>query len=178
MAANETKIIASGKHVRLVSRDGWEYVERHNVTGIVGIVAVTPENKLILVEQHRTPVGKNVIELPAGLAGDIPGGETEALATAARRELLEETGYEAAEMLHISDGAVSAGITNEIVSLFEARGLKRTTQGGGDGSENIRVHEIPVAEVPGWLRARQKDGLLVDWKIHAGLYFLLARGSN
>ena len=169
---SDLKVISSGKHVRFVSRDGWEYVERHKVTGIVGIVAVTPQKKIILVEQYRAPLGRNCIELPAGLAGDIPGEEKEALATAAQRELVEETGYEAAEMLPLGDGAVSAGITNEVISLFEARGLKKTNQGGGDGTENITVHEIPLAEVRSWLERRRKEGAIPDWKVYAALYFI------
>jgi ADP-ribose pyrophosphatase len=172
---SDLKIIADGKHVRFVSRDGWEYVERKKVSGIVGIVAVTADNKMILVEQYRAPIGSNVIEIPAGLAGDISGSENEKLATAAQRELLEETGYEAAEMIHLGEGCVSAGITSEVITLFEARGLTRKTQGGGDGSENITVHEIPVSEVRSWVQQRQKNGAQADWKIFAGLYYLGAR---
>src|SRR5436190_21784999 len=89
------EVLYEGKFRRYVRRGGWEYVARRNVTGIVGIIAVTDDGKLVLVEQFRPPVGKNVIEIPAGLAGDVAGSEHEALAEAARRELLEETGYEA-----------------------------------------------------------------------------------
>ena len=53
----------------------------------VGIVAVTSDGRLLLVEQFRIPVGKNVIELPAGLVGDLPGQEEESLKLAAQREL-------------------------------------------------------------------------------------------
>ena len=88
----ELKVLAEGRHLRLVSRGRWEYVERPKVTGIVIIVAVTRENNVVLVEQNRPPVGGRVIELPAGLAGDIAGSESEAMEEAARRELLEETG--------------------------------------------------------------------------------------
>src|SRR5215217_1288754 len=87
--------IAEGKRVRLVRRGDWEFVTRKKSSGIVAIVAVTDDYKLVLVEQYRPPVAKSVIELPAGLAGDEAGHEQEDLLTAARRELLEETGYEA-----------------------------------------------------------------------------------
>ena len=63
----EATTIAETKHLRLVERDGWSYVERVNASGVVCIVACTDEGKIVLVEQYRPPVGRNVIELPAGL---------------------------------------------------------------------------------------------------------------
>jgi ADP-ribose pyrophosphatase len=167
----ETKILYDGKHVRLVSRGGWEYAQRKGVTGIVAILAVTDDGKLILVEQYRPPVGKWVIELPAGLAGDVAGQETEELAAAARRELLEETGYEAGEMIYLAEGAASAGITDEVITLFRATGLQKTGTGEGDGSEDITVHEVPLADVRRWLEERRTAGSLIDLKVFAGLYF-------
>ncbi len=65
----------SGRFLNLVRRGKWEFVERHSATGVVGIVAVTDEGRLLLVEQFRPPLQKQVIELPAGLAGDIAGEE-------------------------------------------------------------------------------------------------------
>ena len=148
------------------------FAERKKVSGIVGIVAVTDQNKLILIEQFRAPVNRRVIEIPAGLAGDIAGSEDEKLEIAAERELMEETGYEAREMTRLIDGAVSAGITSEIVTLFRATGLSRTGKGGGDGSEEIEVHEIPVDQVHPWIQEREKSGAIIDFKVYAGLFFL------
>ena len=168
---DQKKTLYDGRHTRFVSLGKWEFVERKGVTGIVGIVAVTEEGKLLLVEQYRPPVGKFVIEIPAGLAGDVAGQETEQLATAARRELLEETGYEAAGMTFLADGASSAGITSEIITLFRATDLKKTGAGDGDGSEEITVHEVPLGEVRQWLQARREEGKLIDLKVYSALYF-------
>lgn len=166
------EIVYEGKHVRLVRRGKWEYVTRPKVTGIVAIVAITEAGKLVLVEQPRAPLAKNVIELPAGLAGDVAGEETEELARAARRELLEETGYEAAAMEYLCEGAPSAGISDEIITLFRATGLKKTGPGEGDGSEQITLHEIELGRVEAWLEEQRKAGKQVDLKVYAGLYFL------
>jgi ADP-ribose pyrophosphatase len=172
-AAGE-KVLAEGKYLRLVNRGGWEFVTRRDVTGIVGIVAVTDEGRMILVEQHRPAVGVRVIELPAGLAGDSAGTRGEDLAAAARRELLEETGYEAAHMEYLCEGTASAGLRDEVIALYRATGLRKVGDGGGDESEDIVVHEIPVAEAAGWVAARAKGGLGIDLKVWAGLYFATA----
>lgn len=167
----QKQILAAGKYVRLVNCGGWEYVERTTSTGIVVLVGVTDERKLILVEQYRPPVKSRVIELPAGLAGDVPGEELEELAMAARRELLEEAGYEAQEMTYLTQGPPSAGLSTEVVTLFLARGLTKTGIGGGDESEDIEVHEVALDEIPDWLERKAAAGTLVDPKVYTGLYF-------
>ena len=163
--------LAEGKFIRLVRQGKWEYAARKGISGIVGIVAVTGGGRLVLVEQERPAVGRRVVELPAGLAGDVEGQADEDLATAARRELLEETGYEADEMREVGEGAASAGMTDEIITLFLARGLRKTGDAKGDGSEDITVHEIPLGDVVPWLAARRAEGVLIDVKVYAGLYF-------
>jgi ADP-ribose pyrophosphatase len=166
--------LAEGKFIRLVRQGKWEYAKRKGVSGIVAIVAVTDDRKLVLVEQDRPPVGKRVIELPAGLAGDQAGHETEDLADAARRELLEETGYEARGVERVAEGAASAGMTDEVITLFRATGLKKTGDAKGDGSEDITVHEVALDGVTAWLDTRAAEGKLVDLKVYAGLYFARA----
>jgi ADP-ribose pyrophosphatase len=169
----ELKTIAEGRHLRLVSRGGWEYAERGRVTGIVVIVAVTPENKVILVEQNRPPVGGRVIELPAGLAGDVAGAESEDLAEAARRELLEETGYAAESFTLLFAGPPSAGLSSEVLTFFRAKGLTKVAAGGGDDSEDIQIHEVPLENITQWLLERAKtQGIFIDPKIFAGLFFV------
>ncbi len=168
---NQDQVLGDGKHSRLVSSNGWEYVERKNATGIVGIVAVTPEGQLLLVEQFRPPVGRHVIELPAGLAGDSDDTVGEHLAEAARRELEEETGYTASSMVQLSKGPPSAGLSSEVVTFYLARGLKRIGEGGGDGSESITTHFVPLDHADAFLRNALADGRLIDPKVYLGLYF-------
>ena len=170
-------IIAEGRHVRLVHRNGWEYAERVGVSGVVLIVAVNEDRELILVEQHRPPVDTSVIELPAGLAGDIPGEEDEALSRAASRELVEETGYEATEIKWLADAPPTAGMCSETATYFHATGLRRVGPGGGDDSEDITVHHVPLTSLRSWLKERQEEGRLVATSVFAGL-FLAGIGCN
>jgi len=165
--------IAEGKYIKLSKVGNWEFAERNNAGGAVVIVAVTDEGRILMTEQYRVPVQARVIEMPAGLVGDIPGEEDEAWATAAQRELLEETGYLAKKMKHLTGGPVSAGFGNETLSMFLAKGLKKIEKGGGVDGEDIVVHEVALAKVPAWLRKKQREGVLVDPKVYACLYFAL-----
>jgi ADP-ribose pyrophosphatase len=164
------RVITEGRYITMVEEDGWEYVVRHGVTGIVIVVAVTDEGKLLLVEQPRTAVHNRVIELPAGMVGDEEGRRAEALADAAARELEEETGYRARELVQTGQGPTAVGVSDEIVTFFDAVGLTRVGPGGGDDQEDITVHEAPVRELGAYLAAQAAKGLAIDPKIYAGLY--------
>jgi len=165
--------IATGKHLRLVRSGRWEFAQRVQAHAIAVIVAITNDDRLILVEQDRIPVGARVIELPAGLVGDEEAGEP--IVEAARRELIEETGYDADRVTVIGRGPSSAGLTDEMVTMVRAEGLRRVADGGGVAGENITVHEIALAELDAWLRAREAEGCLIDWKIWAGLWLVRSR---
>ena len=169
--SSDKQIVWQGKFLQVAMRGTYECVERRGISGIVGIIAVTDDGKLVLVEQFRPPVQASVIELPAGLAGDVAGGEGESLETAARRELLEETGYTARTMRTVARGASSAGLCDEIITLLLAEGLTRTGPGGGDEHEAIIVHEVPLEVLLDWLGHRQSSGAVIDMKIYSALAF-------
>lgn len=173
----DREILYEGKFIRLIREDTWEFAERLHCSGVVFIIAVNDENKLILCEQHRVPVGINVIELPAGLVGDEDDFAGESMEDAVRRELFEETGYEAETIRPVCRGPVAAGSSSAIVDFFHAENLRRTGPGGGDQTENITVHEVPLDGVDAWLEAREAEGLMIDPRIFAGLY-LLARSKK
>ena len=166
----EDRLIADEKFLRLKERRGWQFVERPHITGIIAVIPVTNDGKLVLVEQYRIPVEANVIELPAGLVGD-DGDPDEDLVTAAKRELHEETGYEADYWERAYEGPPSPGLSNEIVTFFYAENLRKTGLGGGVGNEGITVHEIPLADVPDWIALRVEQGAMVDPKLFGGLWY-------
>ncbi len=166
------EIVYSGRYIKFYRQGAWEFAQRNNCSGIVVILALTPENKLLLTEQFRIPVRKNVIEFPAGLVSDGKDRRCESVITAAKRELLEETGYKAKRLVKIMEGPVSGGFTADIITICRAYGLQKAGQGGGDHTESIKVHEVPLVKVNGWLKRMRKAGRLVDPKVYAGLYWL------
>ena len=165
------RILAETRYLRLVDDDGWTFVERTNARAVVVIVPLTAERRLLFVEQHRVPLGRSVIEFPAGVVGDEPGREQEDLIEAARRELLEETGYQAATLKLVSTSATSPGMTNEMVRFILASDLTKVGAGGGTPDENIRVHEVALGEARAWLNERERQGTPLAAKVFAGLYF-------
>ena len=168
----ETQTLCNGRWLRLMRRGRWEYAERTNPGGCVIIIALTPENRILFVEQWREAVSSKTIEMPAGLVGDLDGGADESAVAAAEREIVEETGYRAGRIEFLMSGPSSAGMTNEIMSFVRAHDLVREHAGGGDHTEDIIVHEVPRAEAATWLLDKMHQGYSIDPKLFAGLYFL------
>lgn len=165
------RVLAEGKFARLVAQDGWEWIERVNASGAVLIVPITVDRQIVLVEQYRIPLGRRVIELPAGLVGDVAGAEDEPLIAAARRELVEETGFDAPHWQAVAEGPSSAGLASECYAVYLATDATRVAPGGGEEGEEIDVHVVPLSEADAWLSQKQRDGVMIDPRIYAGLYF-------
>lgn len=163
------EMLYRGKFLNMVRDGRWEFCERVNQTRAVMIFACTPEGKMLLVEEYRPPIGRRSLCFPAGLCGDECD---ESLLEAARRELLEETGYEAGKMQFLFTGPSSPGLTSETLSFFLASDLCRREAGGGVGQEAITVREVPLEEAEDWLARQDAAGVAIDPRIYAGLYFL------
>lgn len=168
----ETETLCNGKWLRLKRRGRWEYAERTNPGGGVMIIAVTPDDCLLFVEQFRPAIECMTIEMPAGLVGDVATSADESAVDAARRELIEETGYSAGRIEFLMAGPTSAGMSNEILAFVRAYDLTRVHAGGGDDTENILVHEVPRRDAAAWLVAKIRSGYSIDPKMFAGLYLL------
>lgn len=151
-----------GRFLAAKTRGKWEYVSRTRGIGAAVILAFDAGH-VLLVEQYRVPLGRNCLELPAGLVGDEEAGEE--ATTAAIRELEEETGYRASRVTDLGRFASSPGMTSEDFALLRAEGLRRTGDGGGVAGEDIIVHRVPVEDVHLFVKAKRAEGCAIDVKL-------------
>ena len=157
--------------LRVCRRGKWDYVERAHGNGhAVVIVAATPDDRVLFVEQLRAAVGHRTIELPAGLVGDESADVTPE--AAAMRELVEETGWQASRVEILVEGPTTPGMSSERAALVRASGLVQVGHGGGTEHEDITVHAVPRAEAGRWLMQKQAEGYSVDLKVWGGLWLL------
>lgn len=167
---NTPETLFETRWLRLQRIGHWDFVRRPQADSCVGILAITAEREIVLVEQFRIPVQRRVIEIPAGIVGDEEEHAGESLATCAARELLEETGYRAGRIEPLIASPTSAGMTSEFIHLFHAKDLVRENGGGGVAGEDIVVHHVPLSELREWLNAQEAEGKAIDFKIHAALW--------
>ena len=163
--------VYEGRYQRMVVRGTWEYSERTHPGGLAAIViAVTPEDKVLFVEQFRIPLQARTIEMPAGLVGDVDSGES--IVQSAIRELEEETGWTAEHAQVLMIGPTSSGASSEKIAFVRASGLRTVGAGGGDPSEDITVHEVPRSAAAAWLAGKLGQGYELDAKLWAGLWMI------
>jgi 8-oxo-dGTP pyrophosphatase MutT (NUDIX family) len=138
----------------------------------VNVIAITEAGSIVLVEQYRHPVGRTLIELPAGM---IDAGETPE--AAARRELLEETGHAEGQWHDL--GAlfpVAARLANQ-VRTWLALGVRKVADPVPDASESIRVHEMPWERFAADLRSGRHPILEAPQMASLFLLSLFAQSS-
>ncbi|MGB3378504.1 MAG: NUDIX hydrolase [Allopontixanthobacter sediminis] len=158
------EIVWQGKYVTAKKRGRWEYVGRaRNIRAAV--IAAVEDGHVLLVEQYRVPLGRNCLELPAGLIGDGEGEEGEDTLVAAGRELEEETGYRAAELTDLGTYYSSPGMVSESFTLVRASGLTRVGDGGGVDSEDITVHRVALAGLADFIDSKRAADVAVDVRL-------------
>ena len=117
--------------------------------GAAAAVPLLPGRRVVMVEQFRKAVEQRTLEIPAG---KLEKGETpeECL----KRELIEETGYRAGKLEHLASFHPSFGISNEVIHIYLARGLKKALAQDGD-EDGLRTIVLPLPEVERLIAAGQ-----------------------
>ncbi len=169
--SDNIEVMWEGRFITAKREGKWEYVSRSRGIKAAVILAIDAGH-VLLVEQYRVPLGKNCIELPAGLVGDHDDNANEDSALAAIRELEEETGYRAETMENCGEYYSSPGMVSESFSLFRAGGLRKVSAGGGVDGENITVHRVALAELNEFLDQKRREGAGIDVRL---LLFLQPR---
>ena len=159
------QIVWQGRFITAKVDGKWEYVSRARGIRAAVILAIDERDQVILVEQYRIPLGRNCIELPAGLIGDHDDVVGEEDSTAAARELEEETGYRAGRIDVVGEFWSSPGMVSESFTLVRARDLVKVGPGGGTEGENITVHHVPVKEIDAFIASRRAMGDAIDVKL-------------
>jgi ADP-ribose pyrophosphatase len=160
--ADVEEVVWQGKFITAKRNGKWEYVGRARGIKAAVILAID-DGHIILVEQYRVPLGRNCIELPAGLIGDDEAGE--ATETAAARELEEETGYRADRIAAVGEFYSSPGMVSESFTLVKALGLTKVSEGGGVEGENITVHRVAIDQLEDFIDTKRREGCGIDVKL-------------
>ncbi|WUN56326.1 NUDIX hydrolase [Rhodococcus sp. NBC_00294] len=145
-----------------------EVVEHH---GAVAVVALDDDERIVLISQYRHPLGRRLLELPAGLL-DEPGEDP---VEAAKRELTEETGLAAASLSLLVDVAASPGFTDETVRIYLADEVTEVDRPEAHDEEaDIELVRVPVDEAV----SRVFSGEIVNASAVAGILALAAVRSR
>src|SRR3954451_17877930 len=98
-----------GRYLDVIWEGAAEYTHNRRSRGVVLVIPVTDAGEIVFIEQYRLALKGPVIEYPAGLVGDEDHLTDESFEAAARRELLEESGYEAGDLEFLLRGPASPG---------------------------------------------------------------------
>jgi ADP-ribose pyrophosphatase len=134
----------------------------------IAVVAVDEKNNVLLVKQYRTPVEKELLEIPAG---GIDAGEK--LREAVRREMQEETGFLPRKLVKLGGFYSAPGFCTEYLHLFLATDFV-ASQLVAEDTEGISLVRVPVKEIPALLTS----GKIEDAKSITGLYAFLEYGKK
>ncbi len=128
----------------------------------IAVVPLDAEDNILMVSQYRTPVGKDLLEIPAG--GIEKGEDIEA---AVMREMQEEIGFKPKKLIHLTGFYSSAGYSNEYLHLYLATDLFPSRLHAEDTAE-IKLVRVPIKQALGMI----KSGKIQDAKSIAGILLL------
>ncbi|MCZ7601952.1 MAG: NUDIX hydrolase [Melioribacteraceae bacterium] len=128
------------------------------------VVAVTNQNKIIMVRQFRYPFQEWILELPAG---KLDNNEEPQLC--AERELTEETGYSAGKISKLGHIYTTPGFCNEILHIYLAENLTAGEHAREEGEEGMEIFEFTIDEI----KQKIASGEIVDAKTISGIMMYL-----
>lgn len=135
-----------------------------NHPGAVAVIAITENNKILVVEQYRKALERSIIEIPAG---KLEKGEQPIVT--ARRELEEETGYTTDDLQFVQAFATSPGFADEIIHIYVAKNLKKLEVAAElDEDEFVELMEISLEEA----EAMVADNRIYDAKTAFAILWL------
>lgn len=107
----------------------------------INVIALTPDNEIILVEQYRYGVEKPTLELPGGVcdSGESPFDSS-------KRELIEETGYSSNDWVNLGNVSSNPAMQTNYTHTYLARSCSKTSEQQLDGNERIHVHKLPLVQ--------------------------------
>jgi 8-oxo-dGTP pyrophosphatase MutT (NUDIX family) len=135
----------------------------------VNVIPRTPEGKIVLIRQYRPGTGRHTVEIPGGAVDPEDGDPMEA----ARRELLEETGYRAVRLVHIGTVEPNPAFQTNRCHTYLAEGAVRIAEQDPDPGEEIEVLEAGEAEV----RRMLADGTITHALVVAAFFWHALRGG-
>jgi len=182
MRVTGKKTAYEGRFLRIVEKsvvtaDGrdrvWEAVERTNThgSGAVVIIAVTKDGELLFEKNWRAAIEGHIIQFPAGLT-DIRGESEE---DAARRELREETGYEARDLIPVLLSPLSAALTSTGAMHYFAPDVEFVGRIVAEDTEEIEVVKVPVHQA-GQFLLNLPEGVELDLRVPGILWVLQQKG--
>lgn len=136
----------------------------------VNVLAVTPADECVLVRQYRPGIGAVHFELPAGVA---EAGES--VEAAARRELLEETGFGGGSWRMLASLSANPALQNNMTGTYLAEGVERLQPPKPEQTEDLRVHLVKLDEMPAMI---DRGDMIQALHVAPILRYLLARARR
>lgn len=127
----------------------------------VNVIPLTPDNQIVLIRQYRHGIREVTLEIPGGIVEGTDSSEE-----AARRELREETGYEASQMILLGDVRPNPAFLNNRCATYVAKDVEKVGMQHQDEKEDIEVLLRPVTDIPALI----KEGRITHSLVLAAFY--------